>query len=426
MGKDWSLVIVFLLLGRHEAELRVTPPAVPRAALELRYDQHRVSRALAHVPRHAITLTVDARAARLLAWLGLPTGTRVAQPQAGQTPFALSSSAAPASGQPEGALRQREPAPDDQPAPNATDTAPPNPSSGPTLDVVRVAPDGPSIFAGTAPPGSDVTVLDGGRVIGTAKAGPEGDWSLVTEQKVTGARGDITVTLAPPALAPAQPEKSAAAVTADASVPAQPEASRDKPSPAEELVLELEKKVEEARSEAESRSQTAGVQPSAEPASPLPAPAPGEPAAGPSAEKRERPARQDQEPEAQRAAATADDNRTQETIPVPIQFEYRSSALTPEGRRAAGLLLEYLKLKSLASITLSGHADERGGNRYNMELSRDRLAVIRRLLRDGGFDGRITLLPRGEREPYQGVDRTRLPVEDLMQLDRRVELRTSH
>jgi hypothetical protein len=58
-----------------------------------------------------------------------------------------------------------------------------------------------------------------------------------------------------------------------------------------------------------------------------------------------------------------------------------------------------------------------------MSLSRARLAAIVRLLRNGGYKGRIELVARGEDEPFSGVDRTRLPQDEVMQLDRRVELR---
>ncbi len=108
-----------------------------------------------------------------------------------------------------------------------------------------------------------------------------------------------------------------------------------------------------------------------------------------------------------------------------MTFVYNEATLTPEGRRATGLLLEYLNLKKFDVVTLSGHADERGLPNYNMELSRKRLLVILHLLRDGGYQGKLELLPKGSTEPYMGVDRSQYPYEQLMQLDRRVELRVT-
>lgn len=111
------------------------------------------------------------------------------------------------------------------------------------------------------------------------------------------------------------------------------------------------------------------------------------------------------------------------SIPIPVLFVYNEATFTDEGRRAATLLLEYLKLKHPDRVTLTGHADERGTAAFNMELSRERLAAVRAFLERGGYRGALTLLPRGESEPFLGIDRTRFSQEELFQLDRRVELR---
>lgn len=112
-----------------------------------------------------------------------------------------------------------------------------------------------------------------------------------------------------------------------------------------------------------------------------------------------------------------------DVIPVPIMFVYNEATLTSEGRRAAALLLEYLTLKKLDGVELTGHADERGSDAYNYELSRERLDAVAVLLKDGGYTGRLKLTPKGKSEPYMGVDRSAYTGEALYQLDRRVELR---
>lgn len=112
-----------------------------------------------------------------------------------------------------------------------------------------------------------------------------------------------------------------------------------------------------------------------------------------------------------------------DVIPVPIMFVYNEATLTSEGRRAAALLLEYLTLKKLDAVELTGHADERGSDAYNYELSRERLDAVAVLLKDGGYAGRLKLTPKGKSEPYMGVDRSTYTGEALYQLDRRVELR---
>jgi outer membrane protein OmpA-like peptidoglycan-associated protein len=110
-------------------------------------------------------------------------------------------------------------------------------------------------------------------------------------------------------------------------------------------------------------------------------------------------------------------------IPVPIMFVYNESTFTEDGQKAADLLLEYLLLKHPVSVTLSGHADERGSEEYNMDLSRERLEAVERYLKAGGFTGQLNLIPKGKSEPYMGVDRSKYAGEALFQLDRRVELR---
>ena len=70
-------------------------------------------------------------------------------------------------------------------------------------------------------------------------------------------------------------------------------------------------------------------------------------------------------------------------------------------------------------------ADERGTAEYNMELSRKRLETVSAFLRKGGYNGKMTLVPEGASEPFKGVDRSKFSQDDLMQLDRRVELRNA-
>jgi outer membrane protein OmpA-like peptidoglycan-associated protein len=110
------------------------------------------------------------------------------------------------------------------------------------------------------------------------------------------------------------------------------------------------------------------------------------------------------------------------TIPVPITFIFDEANFTGDGRKAADLLLEYLKLKHFDRITLTGHADERGSEKLNMDLSRERLDTVAHYLRKGGFAGKLDLIPKGESEPFLGVNRSEYSQDALWQLDRRVEL----
>jgi len=108
--------------------------------------------------------------------------------------------------------------------------------------------------------------------------------------------------------------------------------------------------------------------------------------------------------------------------PVPITFAYNEANLTPAGRQQAAALSGFLNKQKLTSVTLSGHADERGSDAFNMELSRQRLETVAHYLHEAGYTGELKLVAKGKREPYLSPDRDRLPKEDAFQLDRRVEL----
>jgi outer membrane protein OmpA-like peptidoglycan-associated protein len=73
-------------------------------------------------------------------------------------------------------------------------------------------------------------------------------------------------------------------------------------------------------------------------------------------------------------------------------------------------------------VTLSGHADERGSQPYNMDLSRQRLDAVATYLRDAGYPGELVLLPKGKTEPFAIPTRHSLAREEAFQLDRRVQI----
>jgi outer membrane protein OmpA-like peptidoglycan-associated protein len=110
------------------------------------------------------------------------------------------------------------------------------------------------------------------------------------------------------------------------------------------------------------------------------------------------------------------------SVPVPITFVFNEATFTEDGRKAASLLLEYLRLKHFDGVMLTGHADERGTDALNMDLSRERLETVASFLKDGGYEGRLDLVPKGETEPFTGVVRSEYDRDELWQLDRRVEL----
>jgi outer membrane protein OmpA-like peptidoglycan-associated protein len=272
------------------------------------------------------------------------------------------------------------------------------------LDIARISQTGPSVFAGRAAPFAHVVVLDGATVIGTASANSNGEWSMVTEYRFATldprinfqlADGQKKITAVPPPEAPRSHSRSTKLA-----------------APGARLLNQFEHIVAAAREEAKRPDDVVPPVNSKK--------APQDVTSTTVAEIPVKSTRNDA------TAATQPSLSGPATTPIPMTFIYNEATLTDDGRRAANLLLEYLKLKKFTAVTLTGHADERGLPNYNMELSRQRLLVIQQVLREGGYQGELNLLPKGSTEPYMGVDRSRYPYEELMQLDRRVELRDVH
>jgi outer membrane protein OmpA-like peptidoglycan-associated protein len=214
-------------------------------------------------------------------------------------------------------------------------------ASGSTFDVVRIDPEGSSVFAGRAPANANVTVLANEKPVATAKADEGGAWAAVIDRKF--APGDYQLSLS------AKPSGSGPQVTGQS-----------------------------VNVTIASNAQTAP-------------------------------------PEVKTAAMPA--------APAPILFAYDEAKIAATGRNQAAALREFLRQRQLAAVTLTGHADERGSDAYNMQLSRNRLENVARYLRESGYAGRLVLVPKGRSEPFVGADRIKLPKEDAFRLDRRVELR---
>lgn len=259
------------------------------------------------------------------------------------------------------------------------------------IEVARIEAGGVSVLAGRAPPGSRVTIRANGRVVANAMASGDGQWSTIVLDNIEA--GDLALAIvAEPAgggpsiagavthlvVRPGTVAALATAATATRPVPVAAAGRRSAPASGEAgAQRDLERfaaVVNQARSDA-----VIGTPGASEP----------------------------------------------ELVPVPITFVTDAVEMTVDGIRAANLLAEYLRLKRPTAITLSGHADARGTDSYNLDLSRRRLMAIEHHLRERGFSGQLTLLPKGKSEPFGGVDRERLGREAVWQADRRVELRTS-
>ena len=281
------------------------------------------------------------------------------------------------------------------------------------IDVARISGDGSSVIAGFARPSSRITVLADGKPIGAVSVDQSGDWILVTEHKFATldpkleiVAGDLT-------------SPKVASLTTGSDRAATPTPKRTAAAVAKEMMMQLEQLTKAA----------AGAQPPVTASSASGAALALKPSAGASGP--------DQPPSVvpvrPRLAAASGPNQADATmpptpaklvqsLPVPVQFVYREATFTPQGKAAAALLLKYFKAKRYLTVALSGHADERGTHAANLKLSQERLERIERFLRDGGYTGKLTLLPKGATEKYLRVERSKFPVEELYQLDRRVEV----
>ena len=113
---------------------------------------------------------------------------------------------------------------------------------------------------------------------------------------------------------------------------------------------------------------------------------------------------------------------TVERVPVPITFRTGSAAFTEKGLRAAADMADFLKTQNPPRIAIAGHTDPRGGESYNLDLSRKRAEAVAAYLLERGFEGRIEVVAKGESERFPLADPGAYSQSERWQLDRRVEL----
>lgn len=289
---------------------------------------------------------------------------------------------------------------------------------GVKLDLAQVSTSGEtSVFAGRAAPGSTVTVFEGDVAVATAKANDNGDWSLATDHKFAGPDPKFSLRLGTFKIASETAAQESGSHVAGAPAEQAPQAAsgdatKHQTSPSVALLKNFENVVASAREEAAAQAQAGNtVAATAPPPPPVSATANAAPQVQALVSKPAEIASTEQPPSA--------------TIPVPMTFVFDQSTLTSDGEKTAKLLLDYVQLKKFKSISLTGHADERGTAEYNMDLSRKRLDTVAAYLRNGGYSGELNLIPEGATQPFTGIDRTKFSRDELMQLDRRVELRNA-
>jgi outer membrane protein OmpA-like peptidoglycan-associated protein len=111
-------------------------------------------------------------------------------------------------------------------------------------------------------------------------------------------------------------------------------------------------------------------------------------------------------------------------VPIPIQFNYAEITFTQLGTQSIQELADVALKEQPAAMRLVGHADPKGTDAYNMELSRRRVLAVRDALIQKGVKTDFKIEWKGAREPF---DCSVLPTgcnmgdDEKRQLDRRVE-----
>ena len=110
------------------------------------------------------------------------------------------------------------------------------------------------------------------------------------------------------------------------------------------------------------------------------------------------------------------------SVPLPITFRTDLAEFDEKGREWAEETAEFLIQQKPDEITISAHTDERGEEADNLALSRRRGEAVRDFLKERGFKGDITVIPRGESQPYVPPNPERHSQEEIWRLNRRVVL----
>jgi outer membrane protein OmpA-like peptidoglycan-associated protein len=91
-----------------------------------------------------------------------------------------------------------------------------------------------------------------------------------------------------------------------------------------------------------------------------------------------------------------------EVAPVDLLFDFDSAALSPNARADLETVAVFAKCQTKGAIILEGHADPRGTQAYNMQLSGARAAAVRQKLIQMGFPSdRIVVTLYGENGPQR-------------------------
>jgi peptidoglycan-associated lipoprotein len=84
-----------------------------------------------------------------------------------------------------------------------------------------------------------------------------------------------------------------------------------------------------------------------------------------------------------------------------VYFDYDQWAVRDDARAPLQANSEWLKKWGSTRMTIEGHADARGSSEYNLALGSRRAAAVKEyLLTLGVADNRITVVSKGEEQPF--------------------------
>lgn len=123
----------------------------------------------------------------------------------------------------------------------ASQSAPaPAKPAAPSFDVVRVAPDGATVMAGRAAPGSEVTVTDGGSPVASAKADQRGEWVMLPDKPLAPGNRELNLTeTRPGANSPVPADKVVVVMVPEPAAKTAAQAAAPSASPAAPVVVAM-------------------------------------------------------------------------------------------------------------------------------------------------------------------------------------------
>jgi peptidoglycan-associated lipoprotein len=88
------------------------------------------------------------------------------------------------------------------------------------------------------------------------------------------------------------------------------------------------------------------------------------------------------------------------TLMQPVYFDYDRAELSGDARSVLDAKVQLLTRSQEVRLRITGHADERGSDEYNLALGQRRAAAVKRYLVDHGIAAaRLDILSLGEERP---------------------------